>query len=113
MTPRARRPAAKSTVPGGTPGRAESTVPGGPRRPAPVQTSGLDDLVAVHRDLYLTQRLGRRPLDHRTVHDGELAAVARAQDDAVSDRAHRAAEVRTHGGEALELAVLGLGHDHE
>src|SRR4051812_37959886 len=52
------------------------------------QPSGLDDVLAVHLDLGLRQRLLRRATGRRTVLDGEGAAVARAADHAAVDLVH-------------------------
>jgi RNA polymerase sigma-70 factor (ECF subfamily) len=74
--------------------------------------SSLDDRRALDLDGDRGQRLGGRAVHDRPVLDAELAAVARALDDAVRDAADSAALVGAHGGERLERVSRGLG-DHD
>src|SRR4051794_41062155 len=74
--------------------------------------SGDADLAALDRHLQLRQRLGGRTVDHRTVGDRELAAVAGAVDVLALDRRDHALLVGADRAERLEVA-LGRLSDHD
>ena len=61
--------------------------------------------------VFVGQRLRGRALPYRAGRHVELAAVARAGDDAVLDTRHGAGLVRADGGERLEVPGGGLGDD--